>query len=190
MDESGKRKIISLDDMYLDVAFSFAKKSTCLRAMHGAIIVNNGSQVSQGYCGAPRDVKSCYDWEFCLRQKLNIPSGEKYEMCQSVHAEENAIINAARNATSVLGGTLYLASARFNDAGGLGDNGYELIDAKPCDICKKHVINAGIETFVARQANGDIVKYSIDDWKKELQEKRLDQMSIQYDAGYTNLRNK
>ena len=92
---------------YLDIAGTVLERSTGLRRCYGAIIVNNDEIISSGYNGAPRGRKNCGDLGFCTREELNIPSGERYELCRSVHAEANAIISAARQDT--LGSTLYLA---------------------------------------------------------------------------------
>ena len=85
---------ISKENYYLDIAESVLERSTCLRRMYGAIIVKNDEIISTGYNGAPRGRKNCSELGFCARQKLNIKSGEKYELCRSVHAEQNAIISA------------------------------------------------------------------------------------------------
>ena len=81
---------------YLDIADTVCKRSTCLRRKYGAIIVRNDEIISTGYNGAPRGRKNCDDLKFCLRESLSVPSGQRYELCRSVHAEANAIISAAR----------------------------------------------------------------------------------------------
>ena len=81
---------------YLDIAETVAKRSTCLRRRYGAVIVNNDQIISTGYVGAPRGRKNCCDLGECIRTKLEVPRGERYELCRSVHAEANAIINAPR----------------------------------------------------------------------------------------------
>ena len=91
---------ISKENYYLDIAQTVAERSTCLRRKFGAIIVKDDVIVSTGYNGAPRGRKNCNEINFCIREKLNIPRGERYEMCRSVHAEANAIIAAARGRSS------------------------------------------------------------------------------------------
>ena len=100
-------KRIDKENYYLDIAETVLERSTCLRRCYGAIIVKNDEIVSTGYNGAPRGRKNCLDLGYCTREAMNIPSGERYELCRSVHAEMNAIISAARRDT--LGATLYLA---------------------------------------------------------------------------------
>ena len=92
---------------YLDIAESVLERGTCLRRNYGAIIVKNDEIVATGYTGAPRGRKNCADMNFCMREHLNIPSGQRYELCRSVHAEANAIISAQRS--DMIGATLYLA---------------------------------------------------------------------------------
>ena len=98
---------ISKENYYLDIAQTVAERSTCLRKKYGAIIVKNDTIVSTGYVGAPRGRKNCSDLCRCMRDEMNIPRGERYEMCRSVHAEMNAIINASRE--QMLDGVMYLA---------------------------------------------------------------------------------
>jgi dCMP deaminase len=92
---------------YLDIAETVSKRSTCLRKHYGAIIVKNDVIISTGYNGAPRGRKNCSDINYCMRDALGIPRGERYEMCRSVHAEANAIIAADRD--KMLGSTLYMS---------------------------------------------------------------------------------
>ena len=128
---------ISKENYYLDIAQTVAARSTCLRRKFGAIIVSNDSIVSTGYNGAPRGRKNCSDLGTCMREELHIPRGERYELCRSVHAEQNAIIQAAHLGQSIAGGTLYCTN-------------------QPCVICAKMIINAGIKEVVYKQ------RYSID----------------------------
>ena len=121
---------------YLDIAETVIERGTCLRRNFGAIIVRNDEIISTGYTGAPRGRNNCSDLGFCMRDKLNIPRGERYEMCRSVHAEANCIISASRR--DMIGGTLYLAG---RDA----KTGELVGDANCCAMCKRLVINAGIE---------------------------------------------
>lgn len=91
---------------YLDICEQVLERGTCLRRNFGAIIVNNDEIVSTGYVGAPRGRKNCCDLKYCTREKLKVPRGERYELCRSVHAEQNAIISARRR--DMIGVTLYL----------------------------------------------------------------------------------
>ena len=120
---------ISKENYYLDIAATVAERSTCLRRKFGAIIVKNDVIVSTGYNGAPRGRKNCNDLAFCYREKLGIPRGERYELCRSVHAEQNAICQAAFHGAAVKGSTIY-------------------VTISPCLTCAKLIVNAGIEEVV------------------------------------------
>ncbi|MEG0803768.1 MAG: deaminase [Pygmaiobacter sp.] len=126
---------------YLDIADAVSRRGTCLRRNYGAIIVKNDQIISTGYVGAPRSRKNCSDLGYCIREKMNIPRGERYELCRSVHAEANAIIAASR--AEMIGATLYLAG---RDA---KTDAY-VPDAMCCSMCKRMVINAGITTVIVR----------------------------------------
>ena len=118
----------SKDQYYLDIAKSVCKRGTCTKVEIGAVIIREDQIVSTGYCGAPRGTKSSLDHGFCLRTQLDIPSGHRYEICRSVHAGQNAIINAARSGTSVLGGDIYIYGKIQ------GDKNEQILDAFPCFI--------------------------------------------------------
>lgn len=126
---------------YLDIAETVTKRSTCIRRNFGAIIVKNDEIISTGYNGAPRGCKNCCDLKSCLREELQVPRGERYELCRSVHAEQNAIISASRK--DMLNGTLYLVGINYND------NTY-VQNANPCALCKKMIINAGLKQVIVR----------------------------------------
>jgi dCMP deaminase len=134
----------SKTDYYLNIALDVAARGTCLRRNFGAVIVKDDAIVSTGYSGAPRGLPNCCDLEVCERDRRGIPSGERYELCRSVHAEMNAIINAGRDKT--LGATLYLSG--FDVKTG------ELIDAEPCFLCKRIILNAGIYKVICRTKDG------------------------------------
>jgi dCMP deaminase len=140
---------------YLDIAQTVAERSTCLRRSYGAIIVKNDEIIASGYNGAPRGRKNCTDVGGCLREKLGIPSGERYELCRSVHAEANCIISAAR--TDMIGSVLYLAGL---DAG----TGALNRKAEPCSMCKRQIINAGIKTVVIRVSKSEYRTIEVNDW--------------------------
>ena len=126
---------IDKENYYLAIAETVLKRATCLRRCYGAIIVKNDEIVATGYNGAPRGRRNCTDLGYCTREALQVPSGQRYELCRSVHAEANAIISAARS--EILGGTLYLAG---RDA----KTGELLGDATSCSMCRRLIIHAGI----------------------------------------------
>jgi len=140
---------------YLDIADSVLRRSTCLRRKYGAIIVRNDEIISTGYNGAPRGRRNCSDMDFCLRDHLEVPSGERYELCRSVHAEANAIISAPRK--DMMGAILYLSgrNAKTNEF---------LDDTTPCAMCRRLIINAGISTVVARISEDTFIKTNVRDW--------------------------
>lgn len=139
---------------YLDMADVARERSTCLRRTYGAVIVKNDSIVSTGYSGAPRGRANCIDLGFCMRNKLGIPRGERYEFCRSVHAEANAIIAASRE--QMLGATLYLV--------GREADGTLMPAANSCTMCKRLIINAGIERVVVRRTQDDYEVIDVADW--------------------------
>ena len=140
---------------YLDIAQAVAERSTCLRRMYGAIIVSNDEIISTGYNGAPRGRMNCTDIGRCTREELKIPSGERYELCRSVHAEANAIISASRK--DMIGATLYLAG---RDAA----SGEILGTATPCSMCRRMIINAGIMNVVSRTGPESFTDTLVRDW--------------------------
>ena len=147
---------IDKTNYYLDIAQTVLERCTCLRRHFGAIIVNNDEIISSGYAGAPRGRTNCIDLGFCMREKLRIPRGERYELCRSVHAEANAIISAARS--EMLGATLYMA-CRNAQTGELEP------DTSSCAMCKRLVINAGIEKVVVRSTPDRFTEYFVQkDW--------------------------
>lgn len=126
---------------YLDIAEVVSARGTCLRRNYGAIIVKNDEIISTGYVGAPRGRKNCCDMGKCVRTELNIPRGERYEVCRSVHAEANAIISAPRD--KMLGATMYLCGKEVS-------TGEYIKNSNSCSMCKRMIINAGIRTVVIR----------------------------------------
>ena len=140
---------------YLDIAETVLERGTCLRRNYGAIIVNNDEIISSGYTGAPRGRKNCMDLGFCMREKLNIPRGERYELCRSVHSEANAIISASRN--EMLGATMYLVGKDFVTK--------EIVEnASSCAMCKRMIINAGIEKVVVRLTKDEFKVINVSEW--------------------------
>ena len=143
------------ENYYLDIAQAVAERGTCLRRNFGAIIVKNDQILSTGYSGAPRGRKNCIDIGTCLRERLNVPRGERYELCRSVHAEANAIINAARS--EMIGATLYLVGVEAQD-GTLVEN------ANSCSMCKRMIINAGISRVIIRNTPDNFTAVYVQDW--------------------------
>ena len=140
---------------YLDIAETVCERGTCLRRNFGAIIVHNDEIIATGYNGAPRGLENCCDMGVCTREKLNVPKGQRYELCRSVHAEANCIISAPR--TDMLGATLYLACL---DA----QTGELFGDVEPCSMCKRLIINAGIEKVIVRTSPNTHKEFSVSSW--------------------------
>ncbi|MCL2517115.1 MAG: deaminase [Oscillospiraceae bacterium] len=146
---------VSKINYYLDIAQTVSERSTCIRKKFGAVIYKNDIIVSTGYNGAPRGRKNCIDFNFCMREKLGIPRGERYEMCRSVHAEANAIIAASRE--QMLDSTLYMACVDPSTG--------ELVpDTCSCPMCKRLIINAGIATIIIRNTKEDYTVINTRDW--------------------------
>ena len=146
---------VSKENYYLDIAQTVAERSTCLRRCYGAIIVKDDTIVSTGYNGAPRGRKNCSDLGYCMREKLQIPRGERYEMCRSLHSEANAIIAAARE--RMLGATLYMCC--------IDPVSHEVVGGTcSCAMCKRMIINAGIETVVVREDKENYTIYPVQSW--------------------------
>lgn len=142
---------------YLDIAQAVAERGTCLRRNYGSIIVKNDEIISTGYTGAPRGRQNCIDLGVCMREKLDIPRGERYEMCRSVHSEANAIISASRD--KMLGATLYLV--------GVDAKTKDFVERpSSCAMCKRMVINAGIKEVIARINKTEYIVYDVNDWIK------------------------
>ena len=146
---------VSKENYYLDIAQTVAERATCLRRKFGAIIVKNDVIVSTGYNGAPRGRKNCTDLHFCYRDKLNIPRGERYEMCRSVHAEQNAIIAAPRE--QMLGATLYMACVS-------PENGEVVPGMNSCMMCKRVILNAGISRVIVRDTPTEYRVIDTQEW--------------------------
>ncbi len=140
---------------YLDLAEMVSQRGTCLRRLYGAVIVKNDEVIATGYVGAPRGRKNCSDLKVCIRQKLKIPRGERYEMCRSVHAEANAIISAPRD--KMIGSSLYLVGREVSD-------GSYVKNASSCSMCKRMIINAGISTVYIRDTRDNYRVVRVQDW--------------------------
>ncbi|EEU03230.1 cytidine and deoxycytidylate deaminase zinc-binding region [Eubacterium saphenum ATCC 49989] len=127
---------ISWDEYFMRFAELAATRTTCLRRSVGAVIVKNKHILATGYNGAPKKVPHCKDLGGCLREKLNVPSGERHELCRALHAEQNAIIQCAMSGQNIEGATIYITH-------------------QPCIICSKMIINAGIKRIVVREGYPD-----------------------------------
>ena len=146
---------IDKENYYLDIAETVMERSTCERSRYGAIIVRNDEIVSTGYNGAPRGRDNCIDLGYCLRNKLNVPHGQRYELCRSVHAEMNAIISASRS--ECIGGTLFLAGRNAK-------TGEYLESVEPCSMCRRVIINAGIKRVVMRSGKDTYDAINVQEW--------------------------
>lgn len=148
---------IDKTNYYLDIAQTVLKRSTCRRRHYGAIIVRNDEIIATGYNGAPRGRINCDELGYCVREQLAIPSGERYELCRSVHAEANAIISASRR--ECIGATLYLCG---RDA----TTGELLRDTTSCSMCRRNIINAGIAQVIIRNTPTEFTVVDVEDWVK------------------------
>ncbi|MBQ9961386.1 MAG: cytidine/deoxycytidylate deaminase family protein [Firmicutes bacterium] len=132
----------SWDQYFMEMAELTAKRSTCMRRSVGAVIVKDNRAIATGYNGAPRGIAHCEERGGCLRQQLGVPSGQRHEICMALHAEQNAIIQAAAMGHSIEGGTIYVTH-------------------QPCAICAKMIINAGIKRIVIKEGYPDELAASI-----------------------------
>ncbi|MCL1832832.1 MAG: deaminase [Oscillospiraceae bacterium] len=140
---------------YLDIAWAVGKRGTCLRRNFGAIIVNNDEIIATGFNGASRGRENCCDRKMCVREEMGIPRGQRFEICRSVHAEANCIISAARK--DMMGGTMYL-TCRDAKTGEI-DGAVEC-----CSMCKRLIINAGINEVVVRTSENEFKRTLVHDW--------------------------
>lgn len=148
---------IDKNNYYLDICETVLERGTCLRRNFAAIIVKNDEIMSTGYTGAPRGRKNCCDIGVCKREQLNVPRGTRYELCRSVHAEQNAIISARRQ--DMIGAYLYLVGKEHN-------SGEYVKNAAPCSLCKRFIINAGIDKVVIRDTKKDFRIIEVEEWIK------------------------
>jgi len=152
------------DEYYLGIAKQVAERATCFRNKGGAIIVKNDVILATGYIGAPRKTKDCFERGECLRDKMKIPHGTQYEICRSVHAEQNCFLNAARSGSAIFNGDMYIYHR---------DRDGKEMDSFPCFICKKMIINAGLERVVCSTKEKGIKIFKIADWMKDWQERDI-----------------
>ena len=146
---------IEKNSYYLDIAETVLERATCLRSKYGALIVRNDEIISTGYNGAPRGRRNCIDLDYCVREELKVPSGERYELCRSVHAEMNAIISAARS--ECIGGTIYLV-------GKSAKTGEYLDEPRPCAMCTRMIINAGLAKVIIRRTKTAYDVIDVQEW--------------------------
>jgi dCMP deaminase len=135
------------DEYFIEIAKVVSTRSTCLRRRYGAVIVKDNVIISTGYNGAPRGSLNCIDTAKCRRKELNVPSGERYELCEAVHAEQNAIINGSPE--RMKDATIYIAGFEEDSSAAEG---------KPCLLCKRMILNARIEQVVYLSRDGDIIR--------------------------------
>lgn len=132
----------SWDEYFMQMAELTAQRSTCLRRQVGAVIVKDKHIIATGYNGAPKGLRHCGELGGCLRQKLQIPSGQRHELCRALHAEQNAIIQAATLGQSIEDASIYITH-------------------QPCAICAKMIINAGIKRIVVKEGYPDELSVEI-----------------------------
>lgn len=140
---------------YLDIAETVTQRCTCLRRHYGAVIVKNDEIIATGYAGAPRGRKNCSDLGYCIREQLNIPRGTRYELCRSVHAEANAIISCSRD--KMIGSTLFMVGIEAK-------TGEYVKNSSSCAMCKRMIINAGIERVIIRDDKYNYRIINVEDW--------------------------
>lgn len=148
-------KRISKENYYLNMAETALERSTCLRRKWGAVIVKDDEIISTGYNGAPRGRKNCDELGYCIREKLNIPRGERYELCRSVHAEQNAIISAPRK--DMIDAILYIVGINSSD-------GSYVSNSMPCAMCKRVIINSGIKKIIIRDTKTKYREITVDEF--------------------------
>jgi len=140
---------------YLDIAQAVAQRGTCLRRNYGSIIVKNDEIISTGYTGSPRGKLNCIEIGKCIRNELGFKSGEGYSQCKSVHSEMNCIISASRQ--EMLNSTLYIVGINAED-NSLNNS------TECCSICKRLLMNAGIEKVIIRRTPTEYEVQYVKDW--------------------------
>lgn len=138
-------KRISKEDAYLNCAETFSYRSTCIKRKYGAVLVKDDAVISTGYNGSPRGFENCCDIGECPRIRKNMHQGEGYGICRAVHAEANALLNCSREQT--IGADLYLAGVNPQDL--------SVHKAKPCPLCARMMIQAGIRYVYLRNGEGE-----------------------------------
>lgn len=146
---------IDKHNYYLDICETVLERGTCIRRNFAAIIVKNDEIISTGYSGAPRGRKNCSDLGYCRREQLNVPRGTRYELCRSVHAEQNAVISARRQ--DMIGSVLYLVGKEQR-------TGEFVVNASPCSLCKRFIINSGIDRVIIRDTKHSYRIVDVNEW--------------------------
>ncbi len=168
------------DVYYWNIAKETAERGTCLSVKGGAVIVKDDQIIATGYIGAPRGTMDCFERGVCMRRQLGIPSGQRYEICRSVHAEQNALINAARAGVSVLGSTVFLYFVKRQPEGGV-----KFVNAQPCFMCKKMLINSGVKRFVGNTEIGELASFDVEAWASDWKEHDMLDDKYVYNSKYT-----
>lgn len=141
-----KKQRPNWDDYYLNIAKAISERATCMRRRYGAVIVDtNNAIVSSGYNGSPVGAVNCIDRGICKREEMHIPKGERYELCEAIHAEQNAIINCTKQ--RMIGATIYIYGENVADG--------TIASGEPCLLCARMIKNAGITRVVASTPIGD-----------------------------------
>ncbi len=148
----------SMDEYFLELAKVVSLRATCLRRRFGAVIVKDGVVLSSGYNGAARKVKDCLEFGICLKDLAGAPHGGGYDLCPAVHAEANAIVNAARAGVSILGSTMYLYGQDLQG---------NVVEATPCTFCRRLLINSGIDKIIYKKSDGSVGCYDIKEWIRD-----------------------
>ena len=146
----------SWDEYFINIAQAISKRATCLRRTYGAVITNNNIIISTGYNGSPCGLGNCCDIGYCKRDALAVPKGERYELCEAVHAEQNAVING--DPVKMAGGTIYVAGQNADGT---------LASGEPCFICRRMIANARISRVVYLDKNGELVTITAEDLLKQ-----------------------
>jgi dCMP deaminase len=144
------------DEYFINIAKAVSTRATCLRRKYGAVITKDNIIVSTGYNGAPSGMKDCLDVGRCSRKELQVPHGERYELCHSVHAEANAIIRASVD--ELQGATIYISGSAAERSE---------CNAEPCMMCKRMILNAGIAKVVYSDGNKGFFVLDPGKWLKK-----------------------
>lgn len=152
---------ISKKEYYLNIAKAVSQRSTCIRRQYGAVIVKNDEIIATGYNGSARGEVNCCDVGTCWREENNIPHGQQYEKCVAVHAEQNALISAPRD--KLIGSTIYI----------YGEENGETIRARPCEICNRMLINAGVTKMVFSEPESKTKTFCCSDERSFIKEAAL-----------------
>jgi dCMP deaminase len=137
------------DEYFLQIARDVSKRATCLRRRYGAVVVKDKRIISTGYCGAPSGLEDCAERGVCQRQQQNVPSGQRYELCRSVHAEANALMYAGIQSK---GAVLYVCGEEADGS---------LTEGKPCSMCARMILNSHLDKVISRMKDGSIKQYTM-----------------------------